>query len=325
MKNTVLQLYWHTITSIGKLLRSAFTELLRNDPLRMASATAFFTTFALPPILIILIQTLGLVFNPDKISQQLFERLESLIGTASTHQVVETLTGFRKLAQNWFVTIGGFVFLVFVATTLFKVIKGSINQIWKIKVTKQRSLWLRLMTRLQAVFVIIVAGLLFVIGLLAEGAQAFLKEYIQELFPQLANYFNNILNMVVSVIIVTIWFAIMFRLLPDSRPKWKVVAIGALVTSLLFNLGKYVLRWLLTYSNIDNVYGTSASIVLLLLFVFYSSFILYYGAAFTKVWAQHTDSPIRPLPYAMHYKLIETDEEITYSKEPSGNFEKPMI
>ncbi len=300
----------HTaILNFGGLLKKSLLELSQNDPLRMAGATAFFTTFALPPILIIIIQVLGLVFNPQNISRQLFATLSGLVGRESVQQIIDTLMAFRKLAQNWAITIGGFLFLLFVATTLFKIIKSSINQIWKIKVFERRGVWKNLNTRAKSVLVIVVAGVLFVIGLVAEAAQAYLGKYIFELSPLLASYYKSVLNYLMSIVIVTAWFAIVFRYLPDGRPLWKVALTGALVTSILFNIGKLVLRWLLTYSNINTVYGASGSIVLLLLFVFYSSLILYFGATFTKVWAQHHGMPIRPRPYAQHYHLTEADYE----------------
>lgn len=294
---------------LARILRDAFQELTKNDPLRMAGATAFFTTFALPPILIILLQVLGLVFDPTKISQQLFERLAGIIGQQSMRQVVDTLTALRKVAQNWYVTIGGFLFLVFISTTLFKVIKGSLNQLWRIKAVKKRSLIASLRSRLQSILIILVAGILFVAGLLAAGAQAFLGKYLYQVSPLLTSYFNSVLNHLLSIIIVTLWFAIVFRFLPDGRPEWKVAITGALVTSLLFTGGKLVLRWLLSHSNINTLYGASGSIVLLLLFVFYSSLILYYGAAFTKIWGTYQDKPIRPLPHARQYKLDDADEQ----------------
>ena len=301
--------------SFGTLLKRSFIELSQNDPLRMAGATAFFTTFALPPILIIITQVLGLVFNPNNISRQLFATLSDIVGPQSVQQIIDTLLAFRKLAQNWFITIGGFLFLVFVATTLFKIIKSSINQIWKIKVFEKRGVWKSLGSRVKSVAVILVAGLLFVIGLLAEAMQAYLGKYIFELSPMLATYYKGILNYLLSITIVTVWFAIVFRYLPDGRPIWKVAFTGGLVTSVLFNIGKLVLGWLLTYSNLNTVYGTSGSIVLLLLFVFYSSLILYFGATFTKVWALHHGMPIMPRPYAQHYQLAEVDYKQEIEKE----------
>ena len=275
----------------------------------MAGATAFFTTFALPPILIIIIQVLGLFFNHDKLRSQLFRNLTGVIGRESVEQIIEVLMGFRQMAQNWPITIAGFIFLLFVATTLFKVIRSSLNQLWKIRVPQKRGVLKSLYHRIQAVFVIVVAGLLFLIGLFAEGLQAILGDYLKELAPGLAAYLTSGLNHIVSVIIVTAWFAILFRFLPDGRPQWSVALAGALLTSVLFNIGKIIIRWLLTYSNINTLYGASGSIILLLLFVFYASLILYYGAAFTKIWGIHRHQPIKPKHYAVHYKLANDDAD----------------
>lgn len=298
-----------TIKKLPSILLESFKVLGENDPLRLAGATAFFSTFALPPILIILIQVLGLVFNRRSISDQLFDRLTQLIGSNSVDQIIVTLHGFRHLAQNWYITIGGFIFLVFVATTLFKVIKSSVNQIWKIRTEAHRNVKNMLRSRLQSVIVILAAGLLFLAGLFVESAQALLGKYLNEFWQGSSSILNSALNPILSVIIVTTWFAVLFRYLPDARSGWKVCIAGGLVTALLFSIGKYLLSWLLTYSNISTLYGASGSIVLLLLFVFYSSFILYYGVSFTKLWAEYSDQPIKPLPYASSYELQEIEIE----------------
>lgn len=275
----------------------------------MAGATAFFTSFALPPILIILIQVLGLAYDEKTIAEEFYESLKQIVGKASAVQVVQTLTAVRKMANSWYMTIGGFVFLVFVSTTLFKVIKGSLNQLWRIRVIKKRSIFIRLSLRLKSFFVIVTAGVLFLAGLLADAARAFLGKYVYQLSPALTFYFNSGLSYFLSVIIVTLWFAIVFRYLPDGRPVWKVTLVGAAITSLLFNTGKLILHWLLIRGNMKEIYGASGSVVLLLLFVFYSSLILYFGAAFTKVWGAFRNKPIQPLPHAIHYRLAEMDDD----------------
>ncbi|MBD0297247.1 MAG: YihY/virulence factor BrkB family protein [Bacteroidota bacterium] len=297
------------IYQLPRLLSAALKDLLKNDPLRMAGATAFFTTFALPPILVILIQVLRLVLDPQQIRLELYHSLSDIVGPEAVQQLREVIQSFRRLAQNWYITIGGFLFLVFVATTLFKVIQGSLNQIWQIRPHKEKGLLKGLRTRFHSILVILVAGVLFVIGIMVEGARAFIGKYIFDFSPLLSVYFNTIVNSVFSIIIVTLWFVIMFRYLPDGRPDWPVAFAGSFLTALLFTVGKIVLHWLLTYSNINTLYGTSASIVLLLLFVFYSAMILYYGAAFTKVWGTYKRRPILPLPHAMYYKLVETEVE----------------
>jgi membrane protein len=291
------------------LLKDSFKELGKNDPLRMAGATAFFTTFALPPILIILLQVLGLFFEPQMIQGQLFRNLESVIGRESVPQLITVLQSFSAMAQNWLVTIAGFLFLVFVATTLFKIIQGSLNQVWKIKVVKKKNLLRNLEDRLQSLAVILVAGLLFVLGLVSEAAQSFLGKYLYDMVPEAVPYFNTGLNHLISVLIGAAWFSILFRFLPDARAPWKAVFPGALLTSVLFHGGKILIRWLLSLSNIKTIYGASGSVMLLLLFVFYSSLLLYYGAAFTKTRAVRKHIAIEPNHYAMHYKLEETNED----------------
>lgn len=303
------------IFSIAALLRDAFKELLKNDPLRMAGATAFFTTFALPPILVILIQIFKLVLEPRLIRDELFKSLSKIVGPETVRQLANVLLAFRKLAQNWYITIAGFIFLIFVATTLFSVIKRSLNQLWKIKPHHQKGIFKGMRTRTQSVLVIIIAGILFMVGVLSAGTQALIGKYLFAISPLLSEYFDSIVNYLFSILISTIWFAMVFRYLPDGRPQWKIAFGGAFLTSLLFTIGKIILHWLLTYSDINTLYGTSASIVLLLLFVFYSSLILYYGAAFTKVWGVYKNEPIRPLPHAVHYRLVEDEIEMKNAEE----------
>ena len=288
----------------------AFRLLVNNDPMRLAGATAFFTTFALPPILLILIQLLGLLFNRRNISRELLLRLSNIVGRDSVHQIIGTIKAFRGLAINWPVTILGFIFLVFVATTLFKIIQSSFNQLWMIRRTGNHSFGMAMGTRFKSFLVILFTGLLFAASLFTESLQLIFGKYITELMPGVAMLFNNVLTIIISLLTVWAWFAVLFRYLPDGKPAWKVAFTGALVTSILFNLGKYLLGMLLPNSNIGVIYGTSASIVLLLLFVFYSSLILYYGAAFTKVWSDYIGQPIQPVDNAIFYAYANSETEV---------------
>lgn len=286
-----------------KLLLQALQLLLRNDPLRMAGATAFFTTFALPPILIILIQLLRLFLDPHTIRTELFGSLRGILGDEAVRQVVQVLMGLRHAAGNGYIAAAGLVFLVFVATTLFKIIKGSINQLWRIRVVEHRR-GQGLRSRLASLLIILSAGLLFVLGLLAEGLQVFVDNRVSAISPVLSAYFTGFFNHVLAVAIQMLWFLLLFRFLSDGRPDWPVAAIGALVTALLFMLGRVAVHWLLSFSTIGTLYGRSASVVLLLLFVFYSALILYFGAAFTRVWGKHRGRPIRPRSYAARFRII---------------------
>jgi membrane protein len=290
-----------------RILRDAIRGLKNNDPLRMAAATAFFATFSLPPILIIIIQIFSLVLDPQSISDHLFGHLAEIIGNDSVEQIRQTLQAFKQLASNWYITIGGFIFLIFVATTLFAVIGDSLNQLWSIKPSK-RAFNTRILDRLKSIAVIMLSGLLFLAVLLAEGILALLKVYISEIWPGSTTVLFTLLNQFISLIIVTAWFAVLFKYLSAAKLQWSTTIAGALFTGILFTIGKLILGWVLALSNIQTIYGASGSFVLLLLFVFYCAFILYYGAMFTRVWAEFHNSSITPRKNAYKYILSEWKE-----------------
>ncbi|WP_207491993.1 YihY/virulence factor BrkB family protein [Aridibaculum aurantiacum] len=294
------------------LSKEALGVLKENDPLRMAAATAFFTTFALPPILIIMVQVFGLIFNMEHLGDRFFERIAGVLGTESSGQIKRTFLGFKSKAQNWWITIGGFVFLMFVATTLFKVIKDSLNQLWNIRMDTKGKMKANLAKRGVSMVIILLAGILFITNTMAEGVQSLLGDYLNEVSPGAGSLVNRILNKIISVVIVTIWFSILLKLLPDANPTWRVVITGGFVTGILFTIGKAVIPRMLPFGELSSIFGTSASIVLLLLFVFYSSFILYFGACFTRQYALHIEEPIEAGSHAYKYdpeKVKEAQEE----------------
>lgn len=283
-----------------KLLRAAFREFQKNDPLRMAAATAFFTTFALPAILLILIQVFGLVAGRRTIGHNLLTGLADILGADAVEGIRNMLRNVRQLTQSWYIALGLFFFLLFVATTLFKVIKDSLNQLWDIRLKEGMGIKLQLKQRGKSFIAILLAGLLFFGVLLAEGVIA--------LLPEKVGFLGSLLRQFISVIAATIWFGILFKYLADGYSNWKVTLTGAFFTGLLFTIGKLILGVLLTHSNMKNVYGTSASFVLLLLFVFYCSFMFYYGACFMKVWAAFKERPIVPHRHALKYQFSPVEK-----------------
>lgn len=288
-----------------KWMRQSVSELKKNDPLRLAGATAFFSTFALPPILIILTQLFGLFINKNELREQLINRLANLLGKTSALQVEEVLNHFNSLSENLFALSLGFLFLLFVATTLFSVIKNSLDQIWNIRVKAHPGFLFYLKLRGRSLLVILLAGLLFIILLFIESMQTILGDYIDYLGSRAGNFLNGVVNEVIFILIVTVWFSTIFRFLTDGRPEWKAALAGGFFTSVLFSFGKVVLKYLLSLSNISNIYGASGSIVLILLFVFYSSLMFYYGGCFIKAMSDDLNLPIRPVKEAFKYQVTE--------------------
>ncbi|HEX8378124.1 MAG TPA: YihY/virulence factor BrkB family protein [Pedobacter sp.] len=298
------------IKQIFKWMRLSFSELKKNDPLRLAGATAFFSTFALPPILIILIQLFGLFFNRNDLSAQLISRLANVMGTTSAALVQQILKNFNSLSQSLLALSLGFFGLLFVATTLFSVIKNTLDQIWNIRVKAHPGLLFYLKLRGRSLVVILLAGLLFIFSIFIESMQAILGDYLNYFGPRAGNLLNGAFSELLFVIIVTIWFSVIFRFLTDGRPKWIAAIAGGFFTGVLFAFGKVLLKWLLSLSNISSIYGASGSIVLILLFVFYSSLIFYYGGCFIKIMSDDLGLPIRPVKEAFTYQVLEVPSPI---------------
>jgi membrane protein len=286
-----------------QMIRKSLAETRRNDPMRMAGATAFFTTFALPPIFIILFQLFSLFLSKRVVATEMMEILSETLGKASAIQVRQTTRGFGTLARNWFIASAGFLFLIFVATTLFSVIKNSLNEIWQIKVKERPGVLFNLKVRVRSLAIILAAGLLFMGAIFLDGFEILAGDYMQKIFPGGGGFFKGVLDEVVGMVVISIWFVILFRYLADGRPSWRVAIAGGCLTGVLFEAGKTLLSSLMRNSNIGTLYGASGAMVLILLFVFYSSFILYFGASFIKIYSEQVKQPLKLVNKAFRYQL----------------------
>jgi membrane protein len=290
---------------VRQSLFPSLQELRGNDPLRMAGATAFFMTFALPPIIFIIIHIFGLFISPRNVGRVIIDRVTNTLGEEGARQVRQVLRSIRGFSDRWYLIAIGFVFLLFVATTLFGVIKNSLNQIWQISVKKKPGIVFGINLRLRSLGVIMLAGVLVMTDVMIESVEIFAGDIIDKIQVSGGRYYKSALNEVAGGAIVAIWFIVLFRFLADGRPTWKAAIIGGVLTGFLFTAGKLLLWYVLINSNITHVFGASGSFVLVLLFVFYSSFILYYGASFIYVYSIRNDLPITPTGKAFAYTIEE--------------------
>ena len=286
---------------LWKLLKASFSRLQQNDPLRMAGATAFFTSFALPPIIVLLFQLFRIFFSGQLIGTQLGKVLSATLGKEGADQLRSTARGFRSLAQNWYMGILGLLFLIFVATTLFKVIRNSLHDIWDIGL-KKTGFMFDLKVRGRSLAIILMAGILFLAASIIDVAQVVAKEYIGRIWQTGSVFITGAFNEIASILVTTIWFIILFRYLANARPSWRVAKVGGILTGVLFYIGRTILSSVMSNSNAGIIYGAGAAIVLILLFVFYSSFILYFGACFIKEYSLFINDPIVPSQKAYELK-----------------------
>ncbi|WP_461125777.1 YihY/virulence factor BrkB family protein [Spirosoma aerophilum] len=297
-----------------RLLKQAFVNLQANDPIRMAAATAFFSFFGLPPIVIILSNVLSRLFNDryQRISGQLFDELAELFGPKSADQLEDISHRLQLPKPDITLTTLSFVLLLVSSTTLFTILKNSLNQLWNIRRKSGGGLRNFVVDKLTALAIIMGSGLLFSAALALEQLMSQLSKVMSlssmTYYPGLA----QVSHLVMSIVMRMIWFALLFKVLPDVKISWRAVWLGAFFTSVLFKVGEGVLNSLLINSKVGALYGTAGAIILLLLFVFYASLMFYYGAAFTRQYSEWAHSGAEPNSHAIAYTIEEvtpTDEK----------------
>jgi membrane protein len=252
---------------------------------------------------------LMLTFDNDRIPAQLFGKLSNTFGKESAAQIQNIVENVSVYQSDPFITVGGFIFLLFVATTLLKVVKQSINHLWHVKRKDVSRIRYNLQERLTAASLILFVALLFLASLLLDTTLTLLKDYVHDLLPDFHVALLKSLNIAFSILVVTAWFAILFKFLPDAHVTWKVTLVGGLVTGILFNTGKWILGKLLLYNNIASIFGASASFALILLFIFYVGLILYFGASFTFAYGEYTSQPIVPGKFSQRYEVTAIEDE----------------
>ena len=282
------------IRDAWNILKETIRQLGEHDLFRMAGATAFFTTFALPPILMIIVRTLGLFIDRRTVGRQMGKQLREILGSESMDSILQAIRSFRALQHGYLFTAGVFLFLLFVATTLFKVIRNSVNEIWGIRSTPHGNLIVMLKSRAVSVAVILFGGILFLAVQFIDAGQHIFGRYLVHNLPDTTLYLGALLKVVLAVLISTAWFYVLFAFLPDGRPSRKIALGGAVITAILFNLGKWILTILLPPGQVNSFYGASGAMVLVLLFMFYSSIILYFGAALIRSACDAYGSPVMP-------------------------------
>ena len=285
------------------MMKTAFVSLKsyrQKSPLLLASSTAFFTLFALPPILIIVSSVFGAFINQEILSDELFEALTSILGSNSTMAVKTIFHNFKSMVRSPVTTVFGFLFFAFAATTLVDIVKRSINYLWDIKIIDKRSIFRHLFDRFVSLCLIGLAGLFFLVSLIADALLNVLNLYFHTFSLPMGSL--RLINAIFSILITGVWFTLIFKWLPNARINFIPAITGGLFTALLFEFGKYILGRILIHGNIGLLFGLSGSLVLLLLFVFYSALIFYYGALFTAQYAEAIHAPLRP---GSHSAVIE--------------------
>jgi membrane protein len=294
---TALQILKHTAY--------AFNE---DNAFKLSASLSYYTVFALGPLLIIVLSLAGMIYGKEAARGQLYKDLEGLVEPEVALQIQQIIANAMHTHATTIGAIIGFIILFIGATGVFTEIQGSINFIWSVK-AKPKKGWLKYLgNRLLSFSLVLGLGFLLLVSLVVNTLLTLLSTRLTKLFPHYTVYLFNVVNMVVILTVITGLFAVIYKVLPDAIISWKDALIGAAFTALLFLLGKFLIGYYLERINLDITYGTAASIVIILTWVYYSSLILYFGAEFTKVYALHSGEGIRPKQTAVFIIKRETKE-----------------
>jgi len=275
-----------------KLIPRSIKALQAKNPLQLAASTAFFSVLAIPPLLVILVSAIGLFVKPEYLNTQIFERIAEMIGNTGTEELKGLFNSFQKLAGDTWASIGVFAFLLFIGTNLFFLIELNMNQIWDIRSASNENFIQHLYARLTSIFLLFIGGAVLILALLLDAAVIFVDEQIAFLIPNLHNSVVFLINQAFSLLTFSIWFILLFKILPNTHLHWKPAAVGGVLMALLFKLGQGVISNVLINGSIKSVFSASGSIVLVMLFVFYTSFIFYFVTMFVKKYADLVGFPV---------------------------------
>ncbi len=293
---------------IWQLLKQSFNGFVEDKLTKLSGSLAYCTIFSLGPLMIVVIFLSSIFFGQEAVQGKIYHQLEEFVGHNNALQLQEVIKNAAISKEGTVAAIIGFATLLFGATTVFAEIQDSINTIWGIKPKPKRGFLKILINRVLSFSVIVSLGFLLVVSLIITSLIDALSNHLQQRFPDITVVLFYIVNQLVTFLVVTAIFAVVFRVLPDARIKWKDVRAGAMVTALLFMLGKFIISFYISKAAVGSAYGTAGSLVVLLVWAYYSSLILYFGAEFTKAYAMKYGSPIYPNSYAVTIKHVEVDE-----------------
>ncbi len=307
-----------SVKDVWILTKHTFSDFFTYNVVKLSAALAFFTIFSLPGLIIIIIWFSDLFYGRDVVEGSVYKQIEGFVGHDAALEIQQMIRSATASSESSFATIVGIAALIIGATNVFEEIQNSINHIWRLKARRRKGLrWIKfVLNRLLSFSMIVVLGFILLVSLVINGAMDIFLDRLMVNHPELTVLLVYIINLILTFLIATFIFAAIFKVLPDARIAWKHVTIGAFVTAFLFMLGKFVINYYLGHNRMTSAYGAAGSIIVVLLWVYYSSMILYFGAAFTRVYAVHKGSQIYPNSYAVWVQQIEVESGKSVQQQP---------
>ncbi|WP_316804052.1 YihY/virulence factor BrkB family protein [Pedobacter nototheniae] len=296
-----------TLKGIWGILKAAFSGFGDHKVTKLSGSLAYYTVFSMAPLLVVIISLCAIFLGQEAAEGQIYGQLDGFLGKDTAFQLQQIIRKASLSGKGNIAFIIGLVTLLIGATTIFGDIQDSINTIWGLKPKPKRG-WLKMLqNRFLSFSVIISLGFLLLVSLAVTAVLDTFSHTLQARYEDVSVVVFYIINQVVTLAVVSLIFGVIFKVLPDAIIKWKDVFAGSVVTAILFMIGKFGISLYIGQSNVGSTYGAAGSLVIVLLWTYYSSIILYFGAEFTKAYAVAYGSEIHPAHYAVTTREVEVE------------------
>ncbi|MBL7835655.1 MAG: YihY/virulence factor BrkB family protein [Cyclobacteriaceae bacterium] len=295
--------------SSWSVLKQSLVSFVQGDSFTHASSIAFYTIFSLPAILLISLSIGSTLFDRADVQRELVSQVGLLIGSGSAMEIENILINAARHTDTWLARVIGIITLVVSATSVFLSLQISINQIWKIKPKPKRGFIKFLVNRLLSLTMVISIGFVLMVSLVMDTLIVMFQERLSDNLGGITLVIVTVLNVVMSFLFVALLFGLMFKMLPDAKIRWRDVWVGSLVTTALFTSGKFLIGLYLGNSSLNSAYGAAGSLVIILVWVYYSALIFLFGAELTYIYTKDIGSGIEPYSNAVRVETIEIEKK----------------
>ncbi|MDB5152474.1 MAG: YihY/virulence factor BrkB family protein [Mucilaginibacter sp.] len=298
------------IKEFWKIIVATFTGFVNDNGLKLSASLAYYTVFSIAPLLILIISLTSLFLGHDAINNTLYPEIKTYVGSQAAVQIQEIIKNLQFSGKTGVALITGIIILLIGASSMFVEIQESINIIWRVKAKPKRG-WVKLLQNRFLSFSLIVGmGFLLLVSLIINIAIHALSERLAHFLPGVTVLVLNGINLLVTLIVIAALFGIIFKVLPDVKIRWGEVRMGSIFTAILFMVGQYLIGLYIQYTAQGSAYGAAGSIIIILVWIYYSSAILFIGAEFTQVYAEAIGCHIEPAEYAVHVQQTEVEKVV---------------
>lgn len=303
--------------NISTILKQGFSEFGDINITKMAAALAYYTIFALAPMLIVIITIVQFFYGAEAIQGNLYPQIAGFLGADAGKQIQDMIKNAAVSGSSTISTIISVIVLLLSATGVFAEIQDSINTIWHLKAKPKGGLIKLLISRLISFSMVVSLGFIMLVALVVNSVVEAVMHRLEQMFSDSMVYVAYAVNLVITFGVITLLFCIIFKILPDAIIKIKQVLPGAVATAVLFMIGKFGITLYVSKSNIGSTYGAAGSVIVIMVWVYYSAIILYFGALLTRIYLQCSGHRIHPNKFAVFVREVQVENKGSLAAQPS--------